>query len=548
MGLTIQPNQPIIFNVPETCASQSDYIQIIDKTDETQIQCIIQPCANAVQIVEFPDFSVIPLSDYWYSEGFTQTKFSTICKDAGVWALVEQNNVFVAGNIYQVAVTISELFGEVGVYNGSLLIGTIKNNGTSYFTFTAENPFIKIWITNSNYEVCIHSIEAREINQSFLVAIRNNDTDAIEESFTIASNPERFVFSKDTITISIPWQDYPNLSGCYYISVDDACTNTCGQLGILNASEDFIDNYPASAGLSQSGWELSGNGTIVITGGVARITASAGEVLTLTNKTFQVCAGKTYQVCHDISVTNGSIYYTLGDADSTTVSVTEVRCLANITPSVSGDFVIHLTAGAGAMTIDWNYITLSLVNSDYEFQYDSVPFKLGTFDCSLLVNISNNNDAFGFVFENSFFAPRIRIDGTLKNAKYSGERKVQTTADGRKQVYHGLQRKIKEFATEGQPEYVLDFLGLIPIADHLFISGTEYHSEDDEINITYPNGLQDFGQMILLVSEKQQTRENRNIGNPSNIIDATAGGYLSDVIQKYIIITEPSTGDTVEAL
>ena len=54
--------------------------------------------------------------------------------------------------------------------------------------------------------------------------------------------------------------------------------------------------------------------------------------------------------------------------------------------------------------------------------------------------------------------------------------------------------------------------------------------------------------MILLVSEKQQTRENRNIGNPSNIIDATAGGYLSDVIQKYIIITEPSTGDTVEAL
>jgi hypothetical protein len=51
----------------------------------------------------------------------------------------------------------------------------------------------------------------------------------------------------------------------------------------------------------------------------------------------------------------------------------------------------------------------------------------------------------------------------------------------------------------------------------------------------------------MLLSEKEQERENRNTGNPNIPISATVGGYIVDPIQKYIILTEPVSGDTVEA-
>jgi len=550
MGLTIQPNQPIAFNLPEVCFDQPDYFQIIDQTDETQIQAIIQPCAGSPQLVANNDFSNPSPLEYWDYSGFTFQKNSTVCKDDGVWAYIQQEDIFTTDSVYQVAITVSDLFGEIGVYNGGYLIGTIKQNGVSYFTFVAQNGNIKLWITSGNYQVCVHSIQAYEINPALLVAIRSYSDDTIITTFDYTSNSDRFVFQKDTVTITIPWADLEITDGCYYLSIDDACTNTCGQLGLFN--QEFKVATENIGTLTNTGWSSSGDGSAGIDdGNVLAGNCAVGQLVIIQNDITDYCAGKEYLVKFSIdSITNnGEIYISLGGTDSSTYTTTGIKTI-NITPASDGKFSINYSSdGFFATTMTISGLTITMVNtSDYSFENNSVPFKLGTFDCSMLVNLSNDNDAFGFVFENTFFAPRIRLDATLRNSKFPTERQIVHTSNGRKQVRFGLQRKQKEFATEGVQEYVHDFLALLPLADHLFIDGTEYHADDDEINITYPNSTQDYGQVIMLVSEKIQNRENRNLGNPSNPISATTGGYVIDVTQRYVILTEPSTGDTVEAL
>lgn len=533
MAIQINPNQPIVFNQPENCFDQPEFFQIIDQTDTTQIQIVSTPCLGADQVIRESSFGTYP-SGEWNFSGFTQNKRGEVCLTAGSTGEIKQYNIFTTGDIYQITVSVLSLFGEMKVYNGQAFIGTITQTGDSVFTFTATNGELNIKVENTTYSACITAVTAFQINENFLAVVRNYDDDSFAYQINLALLPGYFVFSKNTLTLSIPWSDLALDDGCYYLSLDDGCNNVCGQLGLYD--QEMMQLAP---------WVKSGGGTLSYEGDGLMSFNAIGTTIIVTNTITEFCAGITYNITVTIANLVGTITFTIGDATSAGYTTDGVKNF-QLTPTTAGNFYFSGTNVAPNAVLSG--LTIELVNeSDYSFQYNSAPFKLGTFPCTLLLNISNDNDAFDFVFVGSGFAPRIRLDATIRNSKYPATREIIETASGSKQIYFGRQRKEKELATEGMPEYVHDFLSLMFVADHLFIDGIEYNVEDDEPNLSYPDGTQDYAQLQALISVKEQSRENRHIGNPSNPISATEG-FIVHPINRLEILTEPSTGDTVEAL
>lgn len=533
MAIQINPNQPIVFNQPDVCFEQPEYFQPVNQTDTTQIQIVSTPCLGADQVIRESSFGTYP-SGEWNFSGFNQNKRGEVCLVAGTTGEIKQYNIFTTGSIYQITVSVLSLFGEMKVYNGQMFIGTITQTGDTVFTFTATNGEINIKIENTTYSACVTGVTAYIMNENLLVAIRNYSDDTIASSFTVGSQPGYFVFQGNTVTISIPWEDLSLDNGCYYISIDDGCDNICGQLGLYD--EEMLLLTP---------WVKTGGGTLTYEADGLMSFNAIGTTIIITNQITEFCAGITYDVEVTIANLVGTITFTIGDATSSSY-VTDGTKNFQLTPTTAGNFYISGTNVAPNAVVSGLSVQLADSN-DYQFAYDSAPIKLGTHACTLLLNISNDNNMADFVFVGSGFAPRIRIDATIRNSKYPSDREIIETSSGIKQVYFGRQRKEKELATEGVPEYVHDFLSLMFIADHVFIDGNEYNIEDDEPNITYPSGTQDWGQMMALLSIKEQHRENRHVGNPSNPISATEG-FIVHPINRLEILTEPSTGDTVEAL
>lgn len=539
MAIIIRDNQPIKFNSPAYCGTHPDYFQLVDQTDTTQIQVEISPCLGSDQLITDPSFDVYPVTA-WYSEAMTQTKRGEFCHEAGSWAEIGQDDVFETGTTYQVIVSVISINGTVKVQNGWELLGTITTTGDHIFTFTATNSIIKLRVEDGVTSYCISAINAYPINPDLLVAVRSYATDEIIQSFTLADEPDRFVFTKHTATISLPWADMEIPDGCYYISIDDACTNTCGQFGLFG--EDLE---------SESMWSAEGTGTLSsLAEGTMAVAVDNGQSITVTEQLTSFCAGKTYTVkltLAGMSAVYHSFYATIGGTNSATFTTDGIKTF-DITPASDGSFSVTFeNAGAVQLLGSISGLQVTIDIADYTFAYDSEPITLGTFACTLLYNISNDNDAFGFIFVNSGFAPRIRVDGIIRNSTYPSTRRINNMADGTKQIYYGEQRKNKELAVEPVPEYVHDFLALGIVADHLFINGTEYHPEDDEPNISYTNAAEDWGSFLMMLSEKQQDRENRNAGNPQNPIDATQS-FIVHPIKRLEILTEPSTQEEVIAL
>lgn len=144
------------------------------------------------------------------------------------------------------------------------------------------------------------------------------------------------------------------------------------------------------------------------------------------------------------------------------------------------------------------------------YQFISNKFKVADYTgaCTLLINACNNSDAMGFVFEDSGFSPRIRVNAKLRQSKYETDVLRYTNSAGTKKNYNYSSRKQKNLAIELQPEYVHDFLRLLLGFDNVFIDNVAYVVDDDEYNVLYVPELDTYGSVSILVSQQTQNVKN----------------------------------------
>lgn len=512
---TIKPNQPVIFNESlDPCNSDTAYYtQIVDNGDETQFQLEINVCNGQSQLVPDPNFtspSNFTLGANWAISS------NILCKTAGSSGSFSTNyDLPSTASYYQINITVDSIGSgsSFDVYIGSLLIGQLTSTGNySFYGFPIDIIFvgspISIFPSSINDTICISSLTAYEILTNFIIPIYDEDGTYINE-ISYSNDPEYFVFVEDSLTITIDWNLLGISNGCYYFCVLDPCENTNGQ------------NYPADITNgtftgSATGWTLGSAWTYGSNAVSAVFSATpANNYLTQTNVFTNYTS--TYSVSVVITARTGNIVVYFG---SNQVAILTTVGTHVVTGTPSGSLDIQLYIPSGTVTVD--SVTANLVStSNYVCNYTSNFFKLSDYSetCpqTLLINACNNENGLGFVFNGSGFSPRLRLQGKLKQAKYSAERVMEEDSSGKKSVIYYNRRKQKNLVADLLPEYIHDFLSTLVGYDKFYINNVAYIVDDDEYNIIYDDSQDNVGGISLLVSEQTQLIRNVNCSGEENV-------------------------------
>lgn len=537
-------NQPVIWeDTTDACSCGSlDYAQLAEFTDITQFQAKIYPCPGTLQ--ELP-----VMSDGWVVNGSMSVGRSGACKTTGSSGRVSYYNVCAVGQYYFIEPNITAVFGTIEVYNGPKLITTITVTGNQGYAFLAVSPDISFYIDSSDDTCCIDSVSLRELSSSLGFGIVDNNGTVVD-AININDSPTYFELSKDTVTVNVNWGDFVVTPGCYNLLFTAGCS---GQFDIFNGgftqwvSASLPKGWSESASTGAYTVERTANAggmTFTSSGGAATLDFEndiqvyvPGTVYDFTLVLSNVKAGATVQV--DLGGNTSAVF----NADGTeTFSLT---CGAGTTVK------LLFTAAAGNQTVGVDSIRSVVRNStSVVWDYTSNLFKLASsWDCTHVVNISQDEDAFGMVFEGNMFAPRIRLFSTLVNSKYNSDRVTYHDNIGKKRNHYFETRKSQFLKVDHQPEYVHDFLAICIGSDHFFIDGNAYFVEDEEYSPGYSDNLDNMAPVVMEVSKETQLVKNIASGNaPNSIAYNQDTFYIVDPSDRSIIITEITTGDTLKSL
>lgn len=556
MSLRTIPNQPVQFDVnPEYCSvGQLQYKQLLDITDTTQVQFEITPCLfNSNNIINggFTNESA------WITTGSFEVDpvNNQACKESGGIGTLQQYNIFLEGYYYQLEIYVSSANEQMQVWNGATQLGNITGIGNFKFSFQATGDSLSIRSFSTTASACITSISSYQLDDRIIVAILQEDGTFVD-SFRFADNPEYFNLSLDKLTVSIVWSDFlaEEDTGCYYLGIADPCINTNGQNGIFNP------NMLANGDMDAGGFDVTvGSAAQLVFGDYSygafyRATATgATGTVTISDPYSQFTTGVSYDYAIQFSAVSGSnsanINIDFGGTSDNNVAAVGSLVSGTIVCGAGNAFTITLDPVVTPVVLFIESIIVTLTNdSDFEPDYESVGFKRGAFDCSVLINSNCNEDGMGFEFEQSLFNPRLRVEGELINPTYPSERVVIEDTRGNRNTIYGERAKSRTLKLDLQPEYILDYLSSLPIVDNLWIDGVKYSVEEDQLEPDYPNEVVGHGKISMVLLINGDKIYNRNVIGIENDNQAVFDFSICDPKDINLLITEPTTGDTIKAL
>lgn len=231
------PNQPVFFGEDIACSKDEiEYIQIVDNADTTQFQFAIDKCDGAIDKVVNGDFNSSIAG--WSVDGAWYNSNGKMCVDASISSVnryAQQTGIIAAGKYYVVEIEVSGITGGFAeVFLGENIVGTIYSPGSYKFfglcyvsdPLMAVNFAILLQLPGT--AICIESVHVYEIRREFIVAVYDK-TGQFAGEISFSQNPDMFVFYKDTVTVSLQWQDLNLQDNCYYLCLIDPCANSLGQ-------------------------------------------------------------------------------------------------------------------------------------------------------------------------------------------------------------------------------------------------------------------------------------------------------------------------------
>jgi hypothetical protein len=164
--------------------------------------------------------------------------------------------------------------------------------------------------------------------------------------------------------------------------------------------------------------------------------------------------------------------------------------------------------------------------------------------CSLVLNGTNDNDAFGFRFKNKLFSPTIRLGGRLapSDKPYMTESKSVRLPDGNKRVYYHRSQKMYALAIHNATPETIDFLRMLMGMDYIYVNDKLITFEDDDFPRITWNRERTLGKMVFEVTmrpdlvEKVRTTNEITQGYPlENSYLATENGVAIVTHENKII-------------
>lgn len=520
-------NQPVFFGTEDECSLDEIPVQISDNTDDVQVQFRLSTCSWSEQLMPDPNFAD---SESWVTNDNWSIADNLLCASGDTPTGTSSDLQLDADKYYQINITVESISvgGQIRVSLGSEIIGFISSTGNHTFygfpTAFFGNTGIVFTQVVEGTEICISEVTVYEIELNAILAFYNSDG-VYQNELSYSNDPDNFVFSEDTVTITIDWSDLGLSNGCYYMCFLDPCENTNGQ------------NYPPQITNctftgSATGWSLLGtaaysSNAIVFDG------ASFG--ISFQDNVFHNI-NSSYCITVVVSAISGNLTVTYGDnvvATITTAGTHTITGICETSKSISITSLIGNTA-----TVD-SVCACEILPADYDCTLTSNTFKLADYSdtCTLMINACNNEDGLGFVFNSSGFSPRVRLEAKLRQAKYSNERSVYENSIGTKKNTYFSGRKAKNLCIDLQPEYIHDFLRLLLGFDNVYINNELYSVDDDEYNVEYPEENDNVGKVRLLVSKRTQNVKNINCSDVENVCNLPPNYLLQETdFSQYITL------------
>ena len=137
--MTPIPYQPLpVDAVAENCTLPQfgGWIQLIERTDATQLQFTVAACDDFLNLLLNPTF--VDLGNDWNALGTWDFSGNKACSQVGSSDYIQQNITLPNGYVVQLVIDV-EMFAGVVVFSTNLgLVGIITTTGEHTFTFQSK--------------------------------------------------------------------------------------------------------------------------------------------------------------------------------------------------------------------------------------------------------------------------------------------------------------------------------------------------------------------------------------------------------------------------
>ena len=461
-----------------------------------------------------------------------------LCRVSGASALgINSNTDLDVDTFYAVNVNVESISvgGSFLVLLGQTEIGTITAIGNyTFYGFPVSNGSstgVNIFPNYTTSEICLSEVSVYSVDSDIILAIYNDDG-VYQTELKYPTDLDSFVFAGNTVTISIDWSSLPVplSNGCYYMCLLDPCENTNGQ-----NNPPVIDNCNFDTVLAP--WQVDDSATYAT--GYINFDGTDNGVLVQSD----VFPNNYSEFCVTINANmkTGELLVRFGDAEIGVMDTIGATTYTFTGTPIGNNNIYIVSVGAGNEGTVTSVCACEVATTDYVCNLTSNTFKLADYtnDCTIIVNACNNEDGMGFVFENSGFTPRVRLDAKMRQPKYKTERSIFDDSQGTRKNIYFSGRKQKIFCTDLQPEYIHDFLRLLLGFDNVYFDNVEFSVDDDEYNLIYANESDNYATLRLLVSETTQNVKNINKSDVKNVCNLPPDYLLqADNLAEYITLTD----------
>ena len=512
--MTPVPNQPVQFNREVDChLLRGPFRLLAQNGDTTQFQLDITNCQGGPNVIYNGDFTraggngegwtITPSSAF-----LLQPYFGNILHRAGSsMGYISQDVVIADGLLFLFTFTINQTQGQCVVKIGdwSMVFNGAVSGTFSYWIIASNVTNVQLSMKGTS-DVVWGQISAVPYNTNVIASL----IDIADDSVTVAEIP--YTIYNGFATFSLDWDAQGVPDGCYRIEVKDPCN--CGRNGLvgLDLKTGMFGSaiYEYGSGIyagywivDQSSW-LIGNGTALYAGTAIPDTSS------IRYRNSPLCVGTQYTVTFTLTgVTNAQVRVQVGSAYGTWRSANGTYT-ETITCTVSGGlaFIAQSTGASGVLYLS----AVSIEAVGLKADYISEEFKFReTMDCTRLITICNDTNAFGMGFVGTHFSPNVRLCASLSDAAgFTSEVNSYVDSFGTDRVYWGTSFELMELDF-GAPAYIHRFMRLAVIADHFFIDDDEYRVAASEYPTPSWEKIRDMRGVTLPVRKRTELTMNRRI-------------------------------------
>ena len=491
MSISIIPYQPLPFSLEPNCTLPcANWVQKIERTDQTSIQFGFGACPTAATIIDGGDFS---------GGGSNWTQVGTWTFSGGIASSPVSGT---SGNISQVVAMEGVDYVEVS-FNLTL------NNGV--FFLLADGSYVE-QINFSGTKTLIVPVSGTSAEFFFLfsaelggqisnIIIKPINTRVRLDVFnaantSVATIPDSwFTFNEGFLTANFSnWGSLSLADGCYSLGIYDPCE--CSQFGFIG------DNFKVP-----NQWRVITGAATVVSGAMTFNFVGQTQVR---SRAF-LCPNVDYDIEYTVSGIDASqdVQVRIGTTNGA-IRTTNGTFTETLSTTFTGDIEVRFIANDSGSATNFEIINFTIVAATPIVSHTSVDFSLkDDHKCTVLVSACGVGNEFNFGFNGTGFNPIIRLEGTYRAGSFPTTRTDYEYSTGQKDVPYMRTRKAKTLFI-GAPEYVMGWsvmwLGLTNVS----IDGVAKFCEDQEPPSISLEDDVDLGFATFTFSDKTELTEKRS--------------------------------------